>query len=387
MNDPLEKMGKLLPRLVGRDFSDEEIEQAMKDRRLLRVNIEIGQNFCPLRCKYCYSNSGERQRRTITFHEITGTIEEGVRLGAKSIILTGGGEPLEEGTRFREIIEHVVGLNAIPVVFTCGTPIADNPEIARFLIDHNVTVITKLNSTDNDPEATNDLSDREWAYDKMRKAIDELMSAGYGMEESAPRLGVESVITWRNYDEIVPLWRWIRDRNLFPYIELTKLMGRAKWTEYAEQNRVDVESARTLFEHVAKTDRDEYNCHWTPIPPIMASQCTCYYCGCYVDMKGHIHPCSGVDADGLGKATDPNGLENAVRSKSFHTRVRSISQHLQGKCGACRLSRLPVGCYGCRAHSYWEKAETDNLFDAYCKEDPLCWIAPAEAEGIANSAR
>jgi len=288
--------------------------------------------------------------------------------------LTGGGEPLLERHNYKGIIEHVTRRDAIPVIFTCAYTIT--PDIAKWLYDHNATIIAKLNSTEANPGPTNELSGRNDAHEKMLGAIESLIGAGFpGDDPHRLRLGVESVITLSNYCEIVPLWCWIRDRGLFPYIELTKLMGRARYEQFIAQHTVPLDDAKRLFEEVAQVDQEKYGYYWEPIPPIMGSQCTCYYCGCYVDMLGQVQPCSGVTDQGLGSVHDPGRLTFIVRdSQEFDRKVRRIANRLNGKCSNCSLSKVPVGCYGCRAHSFWEGADAKHPTYDYFGGDPLCWM-------------
>lgn len=96
-------------------------------------------------------------------------------LGVRSVVFTGGGEPLLNKERFFKLVKLTRRLELVPVVFTNGTCI--NEKIAHHLDHDKVTVITKLNSL-NRPEITNKLSGRPWAYEKMWHGVQYLLETG-----------------------------------------------------------------------------------------------------------------------------------------------------------------------------------------------------------------
>lgn len=388
------------PRIVGRDFSDEDILAAHQSNRLLRLTVEIARNVCPLRCIYCYANAGTEEPDTLQVNQIIRIIDEAVDLGARCIVLTGGGEPLTLKSDFKRIVEHISpkengGNPVIPLVFTNG--ILMDSDCAKMLFENNATVITKLNAVDRSEvadklegwlgaqkslrpasEVVDNLcgsDSKRKTYEKMRTAIDILVKAGYGdVDPERPRLGVESVITKLNYDYIEPLWHFIRSLHLFPYVELTKLMGRARFEDHVKHNRVTKEEAKQLFERIAYVDRIDYGYQWEPLPPIMADRCALYYYSCYVNMDGHVQPCSGVSANiANGEVLQPGGLARVLQSMAFNSDVRKVNELLKGKCGMCALSKRPVGCYGCRSHAYWDDDHKGEPICDWLRADPMCW--------------
>ncbi|MFN2344062.1 MAG: radical SAM protein, partial [Desulfonatronovibrio sp.] len=77
----------------GTHFSADEIEQARLDGRLLSMELELSR-ACNLRCIYCYAESGTAMENELDITEITGVVDQALELGARRIIVLGGGEPL-----------------------------------------------------------------------------------------------------------------------------------------------------------------------------------------------------------------------------------------------------------------------------------------------------
>lgn len=77
----------------------------------------------------------------ISYDSLVGLVDEAKTLGAKSVVVIGGGEPTIY-PQFRELISHINSEGLIPVIFTNTQGITD--DLAKFLFDNNVTVITKL---------------------------------------------------------------------------------------------------------------------------------------------------------------------------------------------------------------------------------------------------
>jgi MoaA/NifB/PqqE/SkfB family radical SAM enzyme len=192
-------------------------------------------------------------------------------------------------------------------------------------------------------------------------------------------LGVESVITKRNLEEIEDLWHFIRGLHLYPYIELTKLVGRANRAYFREKYAIGQKEACQLFKKIARIDREKYKYSWDPLPPILADRCAVYYYSCYVDIQGFVQPCAGVGKHLTnGKVlVKENGssyrvrLGEVVNSGEFETKVRSVNELPMGKCKKCSLhqedlNKRKLGCYGCRA------------------QPNICWISDKDAKLIAR---
>jgi len=124
---------------------------------------------------------------------------------------------------------------------------------------------------------------------------------------------------------------------------------------------------RVLFEELLSIDRAEFGFDWIPHPPFPAGSCSLYHNNCYINERGGVQPCAGVDRElGVMRVGDRRAsgqpLSTIVNGPEF-VRLRRIDKELQGACKGCELLEL---CYGCRAAA-WHK--TGDIF----AEDPVCW--------------
>jgi len=71
-----------------------------------------------LRCTYCYSSAGEALENELSLDELCAVVEHARDLGARRIILLGGGEPLLFPRA--EIIRHIDGARPLQAIFTNG---------------------------------------------------------------------------------------------------------------------------------------------------------------------------------------------------------------------------------------------------------------------------
>jgi len=344
---------KAPPVLLGVDYDQKEVWESRDAGRLLRINIEIAENRCNLRCIYCYSaNASHGSHTGLSEEETCNIMMQAKALGARSVVFTGGGEPLLNKKRFFKFVKFALGEGLVPVVFTNGTCI--DQKTARRLDRYHVTVITKLNSL-NEPEITNRLSGQPWAHRKMWQGLQHLLETGLA---ERGQLGLETVITKANYTKITEMWQWAREHNIIPYFELTKIQGRAK--QFPNMLEVSPRSAHVLFKSLLKIDRRQFGYDWVPTPPIPGSHCHRIYCGCYVTVAGNVQPCSGVGIS-FGNIKMEK-LANIVAKPSFQ-KMRHLERYIKGKCQSCQQLGL---CYGCRGNAY---QMTGDPFAS----DPSCW--------------
>ena len=100
----------------GLEFSREEIDLALADRKILSLELELS-HACNLRCVYCYAESGHPLENELTFSEIIDVVNQAIDLGARKIIVLGGGEPLVYPHLF-DVIDHILDSGATADLFT-----------------------------------------------------------------------------------------------------------------------------------------------------------------------------------------------------------------------------------------------------------------------------
>lgn len=336
---------------LGMEFTPEEIAESRKKNGLLSLELELSR-ICNLRCVYCYASSGVPLDGELTFSEIQDVVLQAVDLGVKKIIILGGGEPLLY-PQLIELIDFIQSKKIIVDLFTNGLTLSE--EVAQKLFDRKVGVVLKMNSRK--AEVQDYLAGKVGAYDAICKALAALQKVGYPEEERS--LGVETIICGPNYDELPDLWRWARREGIVPYIEAMTMQGRA--TEYKDLE-VSSEKVKTLFEELSRIDREEFECSWSPHPPLVASQCARHEYSCTVTSIGEIHPCPGVNLSS-GNIRETK-LADILNGSEVFRDLRDIRNTIKGKCATCEIIDQ---CYGCRGHAY-------NVSGDYLAEDPLCWL-------------
>ena len=335
----------------GLEFSQEEIAGARAKNGLLSMELELSR-LCNLRCIYCYAASGAPLANELTLAEIHNAIDQAADLGARKIIILGGGEPLLYKDLF-EVIDYIQAKGLTADLFTNGMLIT--PEKAKALYDRKVAVVIKQNSRH--PEVQDLLAGQPGAFAAIEKGLANLKAVGYPDAEHT--LGIETIVCRQNFDELVDLWIWAREQGIIPYVEMMTLQGRA--TEHPELE-VPMTEIRSLFEKLARVDSEQFGNTWTPHPPLAASQCARHEYSCTVTSVGDVQPCPGVSV------TAGNIRNNTLREILDHStpiqELRNIRKMIKGRCSECVFGEY---CYGCRGHAY-------QVTGDYLAEDPLCWL-------------
>lgn len=335
----------------GLEFSPEEIAAARAKNGLLSLELELSR-ACNLRCVYCYAESGLPMDNELTLDEIFSVIDQAVELGARKIIILGGGEPTLYKDLFT-VIDYIIAKGVNVDLFTNGMLIT--PDKAKALYDRKVSVVIKRNSRH--PEVQDMLAGHQGSYDAIQKGLKALMEAGYPDKDHT--LGIETIICRQNYDELADLWVWARQQGIIPYIEMMTLQGRA--TDHPELE-VSIGEVQTLFEKLAAIDAEQFDNKWVAHPPLAASQCARHEYSCTVTANGEVQPCPGVSVP-AGNIRENTLAEILQQSKPIQE-LRNIRKMIKGRCGECQFGEY---CYGCRGHAY-------QVTGDYLAEDPLCWL-------------
>lgn len=336
---------------LGMEFSPEEIRGAIEKNGLLSLELELSR-VCNLRCIYCYASSGAALKNELELAELMSVVDQAIAIGAKKIIILGGGEPLMY-PHLIEIITYIRKKHLVVDLFTNGLTLT--PDIARQLFTLGVGVVMKMNSRK--PEVQDYLAGRSGTLAAIEDGLAALFEAGYPDKEHT--LGVETIICRQNYDELPDLWRWARMEGIVPYVEALTMQGRA--TEHPDLE-VSPAEIKTLFEKLAAIDRDEFLCNWSPHPPLVASQCARHEYSCTVTSVGEVHPCPGVNVS-VGNIRETPLAEILQKSEVIRD-LRGIRKNIKGVCRECDINDH---CYGCRGHAY-------QVTGDYLAEDPLCWL-------------
>lgn len=337
-------------RLWGSNFSPEEIAAARDSGGLLTMELELSRE-CNLRCIYCYSEAGEPLEGELDIEEIRSAIDQAVALGARRIIVLGGGEPLVH-PHVMDIVRHLHARGVGIDLFTNGTLIS--ADMAREFKALGVHPVIKMNSLREDVQDL--LAGRKGAAREIRRGFAHLVEAGYPAE-GLP-MGVQSIICRQNLAELPDMWTWIRERGMTPYFEMITLQGRARRHPELEVSPTEL---RALFEELSRIDRERFGFEWEPQPPVAGLRCNRHSYTCTVTVLGDIIPCPGVDIPVGNIRKQP--LADILKASEVIHKLRHIREHIKGACRDCEHN---AACYGCRGMAY-------QLTGDYLAADPLCW--------------
>lgn len=342
--------------IKGLDFSKEEIVDAIQNKRALSFDLELTHK-CNLRCIYCYAESGKPLPNEMHYDKILSVIEQAKSLGAKKAIIIGGGEPLLYDHYF-DVISAVRKSGMSSVTFTNGTCI--DMHTAKKLFEFGEDIALKLNSFN--PSVQDHLAGNiQGTGDKILNALRRLLDVGYSSHRNAPKLALETIICKANYDEIFDIYKFCREHDVTPYIEMLTVQGNAK--RHVNDLYVSSEDCYKLFKELLAFDEERYGITWPLTPPIAGQNCKRMLYSFYVTSQGYVQPCPGV-AIHCGNIHDESVFDIIRNSEVFHD-VRNIYKRIQGACGNCEES-LSSLCYGCRGAAYHHSGN-------YLDEDPTCW--------------
>ncbi|HMK59999.1 MAG TPA: radical SAM protein [Dissulfurispiraceae bacterium] len=331
-------------------FESDEVAACLERRGLLSLELEFTRK-CNLRCIYCYSAAGEPEDGELSISEIKSVVRQAGDLGAKKIILLGGGEPLiYEG--LEEIIEFISGLGLQQVLFTNGTLITE--KTAHFLRCNRVSIVVKSNSLR--PEVQDKLAGMKGSYERIRRGLDCLLGAGYPDDDVM--LGVQTVICRQNLLELPAMWGWARENHYVPYFEIMTNQGRAK---HHPELSVTMAEIQDVFKKLESIDRSDFGVVWKSRPTIAAFSCKRHLYSCLVNSRGFVQPCTGVDMP-VGNIRE-KALADILSGSTVIEDLRNIYDRIQGECRQCEYR---YECYGCRGNAY---QTTGN----YLASDPSCW--------------
>ena len=340
----------------GLDFSWDEIVTARENGELLSFDLELSL-ACNLKCVYCYSEAGTRRRNEMSLEDIYSVIDQAVDLGAKKMVIIGGGEPLMY-ENYWDVLKKVRERNLHSTTFTNGTLI--DKKTAQELYSHNEDVALKFNAMDEDIQ-DHLAGNIKGTGNKIKKALDYLLEAGYSSTEGSPRLALETIVCRSNYDEIVPIYTFCRENNLTPYVEILNVQGRAKKNKDALE--ISRSEAHMLFKTLQEYDENVWGITWPLTPPIAGQTCKRMYYSAYITATGEVQPCPGVDISSGN--IKKQKLRTIISESEIFRAVRYIDRNISEPCKTCSYSEQ-FKCYGCRGAALHQSG---NYLDA----DPTCW--------------
>ena len=336
-------------RIFGSKFTAEEISDAVRDGRLLSMEIEFNQS-CNFRCIYCYALENPSRPNELSKEEFIDVIHQAKDLGARKIIILGG-EPMLY-PEIMEMVRYIRTLDMEIELFTNGANIT--LPVAEELFENGVRAVLKMNTFDESLQDT--LSGYKGSYKQIQEALKNLKLAGYPSQEN--QLGVSSIICQQNIHELPRLWQWLRDQNILPYFEIMTPQGGAREHNMLE---VDSQTLEKFFREISEIDSTRYDIHWDPKPPLVGGECLRHQYSCAVNSEGNVQSCVGITIP-LGNVRQLS-LKEILRDSEVVQDLKNYRDTIKGPCGECESID---SCYGCRGAAY-------QMTGDYLASDPLCW--------------
>ncbi len=350
------------PVLKGYLYPNQEARKARDEGKLLSIRLETS-TLCNLRCLYCYNESGEPLKDEMSYEEIKDIVTQANDLGAKSVVIIGGGEPTVY-PHFKELVEYIDSLGMIPVIITNGQII--NKEMAQFLYDHHASVEVKLDSLYE--EVQDFLAGCKGAFHNIQNSLKNLLELGFNKDEC--RLGASFVTNRLNAIEVPDIWRYCRDRNIFPNMETLSPNGRANQHRYL---LMPVGKFQEIKDRLLEIDETEYGYTWNRYTPLVGAGCRQLEYSINVTSKGYVRPCAAIIINDITvRPSHPEGMTlKQVLKHPFVDRARNAEKYLTGKCGKCEYRSNE--CIGCRGSAYiYGRQKGLSRLDAIVSEDPFC---------------
>ncbi|MDO9464132.1 MAG: radical SAM protein [bacterium] len=331
------------------EFAREEIEDAVRNGRLLSMEIEPSLR-CNFHCPYCYIPENSSLENELTVEEICDVILQAQDLGAKKIIILGG-EPMIY-PHIMEIIKFIRTHHLNVEMFTNGSNIT--ADIAKQLFDYGVNVVLKMNTLN---EHTQDiLAGKKGSFKIIQEAFHNLKQARRPSGETF--LAISTVICSQNIDELVDMWQKLRDQNIIPYFEMITPQGNIRQNGWLN---IEPQKLHDIFCKIAEIDRTHYGYFWEPQPPLIGNRCLRHQFSCLVTSQGYVTPCVGVTIP-VGSIRKQK-LRDIIKDSEVIQDLRNYHDTMKAPCRECEKSNE---CYGCRGAAY-------QLTGDYLASDPMCW--------------
>lgn len=317
-----------IPKLEGFP-SEEELLRAERETSPLVLALSVSAH-CNLKCKYCYTDAGEKLPGELNFENHKKIIDEFAALNKnkKYIVIAMMGEPFldksfynAKGTKIKDpvtgndfesqfpIIDYANKYN-IKVVFFTNTTIMD-PEIASKLKNKDVSIIGKLNTLN--PSLQEEMTgnrgsfiEENWVnYEykdekeikkiKVPKGLKILMDAGLNKadEKGSTRLGVDIILTKENYKDIPAVVEFCLKNGIHPVLDTMIPLGTAA-KKYPEL-KLELEEDKWLYKKLVELMGPEFTKE-----EFTGRPCSTFRAGIAYDNFGNVKMCCGGETENLG---------------------------------------------------------------------------------------
>ncbi|TSC72999.1 MAG: Fe-S oxidoreductase [Parcubacteria group bacterium Gr01-1014_38] len=319
----------------GWDFSREEIAEAINAHRMLNPAMELGTNYCPWNCGFCFTEDphnpeGDKRRLDdeMTPKKRLQLIDEAAALGTRSINFVGAGEPTID-PHFWKIIEQMASHSITPIIYTEGALRCTDRGFCQKLYDLGATVVLKMNSLEDEAYQNAIVAGpsgrkRPMAENYFRKRAEALrLLLNIGFADTTPtRLAFDTIICQQNREEVPRLHRYARQHNIFVLFVNYLPSGRSSDGVSDALTRAE---QFAIFDDLARIDEREFELsHRSIFPYAGGTPCTIRGLGLYVKIRGEVYDCPGE--------LQPLGDVQREPLMAIWERARPITRAFDGGC-------------------------------------------------------
>ena len=281
--------------------------------KMTTIDLDFG-TYCSLNCPFCFrkNNSIDKDKHKLTYEKLVDIVLQAKELGLESIKFVGAGEPLEH-TEFLKFLRFLKSINVIPLIFTKGHVLGDDKLVKKYYSDYGLTTGKELaieldkcnasmlvNFLSTDFRLQDSLVGNIEGYtEKRNKAIEILDDVGFTNYNPTRLAIIIAPVTKQVYHEAFNVYKWARERNMYPVLTPTMMSGRGlkSWHDinptdddledlYLKVYKFNLEFGIQTLEQIKSDGISSY---------AGASPCSQIGRGVYITINGLVNMCPGTE--------------------------------------------------------------------------------------------
>lgn len=307
-------------------------------------NIGIGVdiiNSCNIRCRHCYFEKGELEIKMMTLDQIRKIVEKSKGNLKEFYIL--GGEPT-----LHPDLEQIVRLAAknmdLVVLVTNGLKLADEDFCQKISHPKVMLHMHRKTISEKRKNLVDDFSRRQGVFELNRKAwknVEKYWEGKVNVQLNILRPFVDS-------DNVFEIFRWARDMDYNPVIELVK-----SGPEFKRGCKFDVtaEEAGETFRELQKIDNLRYPEKVAKFltPPYYGNSCTLPETSIHILADGSVISCVSYKSIPLGNIFEDD--IDTILNSEIRKAMKDYKNWIVGPCRECLYFDY---CHGaCRGEVFW----------------------------------
>ena len=244
-------------------FAQREIQE--NKGKLLMMDIDFGRH-CSRNCPTCFRKINildDAPEDDLAFEQLNSSLIAAKEMGLVSVKICGAGEPFENG-RFFEFLQRMSVENIGVAIFTKGHVLGDDRLIERHfghlgfknaldfckeLRKLKTTIMLSFQSFY--PEIQDFLVGGIAGHTLVRnKALENLVAAGFNQGIPTRLALCSNPITKQNYPEIFDIYKFARERNIYPVTAVLMTSGKQIGRGFLMENDINAEQKLSLWTRI-----------------------------------------------------------------------------------------------------------------------------------------